>query len=86
MPPASGSSWSSAISNGRRPSPLEVLSLLQRWDSDVDDLDNVEVAELDPATRFFIDYNVNRPHTAHGDLTPTEFAQQWKADNQPKVA
>ena len=22
-----------------------------------------------------IDYNANRPHTAHGDLTPTEFAQ-----------
>ena len=24
-----------------------------------------------------IDYNNNRPHTAHGDLTPTEFAQAW---------
>jgi putative transposase len=33
-----------------------------------------------------VDYNTNRPHTAHGDLTPTEFAQKWKADNQPKVA
>ena len=35
---------------------------------------------------FRIDYNMNRPHTAHGDLTPTEFAQQCKADNQQKVA
>ena len=33
-----------------------------------------------------IDYNMNRPHTAHGDLTPTEFAQQWKANNQQQVA
>ena len=24
-----------------------------------------------------IDYNTNRPHTAHGDLTPTEFATSW---------
>lgn len=23
------------------------------------------------------DYNTNRPHTAHGDLTPTEFALTW---------
>ena len=35
---------------------------------------------------FRIDYNTNRPHTAHGDLTPTELAQQCKADNQQKVA
>ena len=33
-----------------------------------------------------IDYNINRPHTAHGDLTPTEFAQHWTTTNQPKVA
>jgi putative transposase len=32
-----------------------------------------------------IDYNCNRPHTAHGDLTPTEFATLW-ATNQPKAA
>ena len=24
-----------------------------------------------------IDYNMNRPHTAHGDLTPNEFAEAW---------
>ena len=24
-----------------------------------------------------LDYSVNRPHSAHGDLTPTEFALQW---------
>ena len=30
-----------------------------------------------------IDYNNNRPHTAHGDLTPTEFAQAWATRNQP---
>jgi transposase InsO family protein len=24
-----------------------------------------------------IDYNEHRPHTAHGDLTPTEFARAW---------
>jgi len=33
-----------------------------------------------------IDYNINRPHTAHGDLTPTEFAAAWATENQPKVA
>ena len=32
------------------------------------------------------DYNANRPHTAHGQLTPTEFALQWSATHQPQVA
>ena len=30
-----------------------------------------------------IDYNTNRPHTAHGDLTPAEFAKPWTI-NHPK--
>ena len=30
-----------------------------------------------------IDYNINRPHTAHGDLTPTEFAQAWTTNTPP---
>ena len=35
-----------------------------------------------------IDYNKNRPHSAHGDLTPTEFAQAWttKQITQPQAA
>lgn len=33
-----------------------------------------------------IDYNLNRPHTAHGDLTPTEFANHWTTINQPQAA
>jgi len=33
-----------------------------------------------------IDYNVNRPHTAHGDLTPVEFAAKWTTINQPQAA
>jgi putative transposase len=33
-----------------------------------------------------IDYNWNRPHTAHGDLTPAEFATRWNTINQPKAA
>jgi putative transposase len=32
-----------------------------------------------------IDYNHHRPHTAHGDLTPAEFATTWTT-NQPKAA
>jgi putative transposase len=32
-----------------------------------------------------IDYNGRRPHTAHGDLTPTEFAQAWTI-KQPEAA
>ena len=32
------------------------------------------------------DYNANRPHTAHGELTPTEFALQWTTTHQPRVA
>lgn len=32
-----------------------------------------------------VDYNVNRPHSAHGDLTPSEFAAKW-AINQPQAA
>jgi putative transposase len=32
-----------------------------------------------------IDYNVNRPHTAHGELSPSEFAAEWTI-NQPQAA
>ena len=32
-----------------------------------------------------IDYNEHRPHSAHGDLTPAEFARAWTI-NQPKAA
>lgn len=32
------------------------------------------------------DYNQNRPHSAHGDLTPTEFALRWNQTHQPQVA
>lgn len=33
-----------------------------------------------------IDYNTNRPHSAHGDLTPAEFAQAWTNQHQPQPA
>jgi putative transposase len=33
-----------------------------------------------------IDYNQNRPHSAHGDLTPSEFAQAWTTRHQPALA
>ena len=33
-----------------------------------------------------IDYNWKRPHTAHGDLTPGEFAAKWTTINQPQAA
>ncbi|WP_420451790.1 IS3 family transposase [Ilumatobacter sp.] len=33
-----------------------------------------------------IDYNINRPHTAHGDLTPSEFAKAWISRHQPQPA
>ena len=33
-----------------------------------------------------IDYNQNRPHSAHGDLTPNEFAQAWTTRHQPALA
>ncbi len=32
------------------------------------------------------DYNANRPHAAHGELTPTEFALQWTTTHQPQAA
>ncbi|MGB1225690.1 MAG: IS3 family transposase [Mycobacterium sp.] len=32
------------------------------------------------------DYNANRPHSAHGELTPAEFALQWTSTYQPQVA
>ena len=32
------------------------------------------------------DYNTNRPHTAHGDLTPTEFATTCTTNTQPQAA
>jgi putative transposase len=33
-----------------------------------------------------IDYNHHRPHSAHGDLTPTEFTEAWTMRNQPQPA
>jgi putative transposase len=33
-----------------------------------------------------IDYNWQRPHTAHGDLTPSEFTATWTTNNQPTAA
>ena len=33
-----------------------------------------------------IDYNEHRPHSAHGDLTPTEFATAWTTQHQPSLA
>ncbi len=33
-----------------------------------------------------IDYNTHRPHSAHGDLTPNEFAQEWITRHQPALA
>jgi putative transposase len=32
------------------------------------------------------DYNLKRPHSAHGDLTPTEFALAWTNQHQPQAA
>jgi putative transposase len=31
-------------------------------------------------------YKANRPNTAHGELSATEFALQWTATQQPRVA
>jgi putative transposase len=33
-----------------------------------------------------IDYNIKLPHSAHGDLTPSEFAQAWHHQHQPALA
>ncbi|WP_163710967.1 IS3 family transposase [Mycobacterium bourgelatii] len=33
-----------------------------------------------------IDYNANRPHSAHNGLTPAEFALQWTTTHQPQAA
>jgi putative transposase len=33
-----------------------------------------------------VDYNMHRPHSAHGDLTPTEFATAWTTNHQPQAA
>ena len=33
-----------------------------------------------------IDYNANRPHSAHHGLTPAEFALQWTTTHQPQAA
>lgn len=36
--------------------------------------------------RFRIDYNENRPHTAHGELTPAEYHHHWTTTHQPQAA
>jgi putative transposase len=33
-----------------------------------------------------VDYDMNSPHTAQDDLTPTDFAAQSRINNQPQVA
>ena len=33
-----------------------------------------------------LDYNANRPHTAHGELTPNEFHLHWTTTHQPQAA
>ena len=33
-----------------------------------------------------IDYNEHRPHSAHGALTPSEFATAWTTRHQPALA
>ena len=33
-----------------------------------------------------IDYNENRPHSAHNWLTPSEFAEAWRTTNQLQLA
>ncbi len=33
-----------------------------------------------------LDYNTRRPHSAHGLLTPSEFAHEWTTTNQPQLA
>jgi len=32
-----------------------------------------------------IDYNLNRPHSAHGWLSPNEFARAWTNRHQPQL-
>jgi putative transposase len=32
-----------------------------------------------------IDYNLNRPHSAHGWLSPNEFARAWTDRHQPQL-
>lgn len=57
--------------------------LLNRWQ--FDSLLEAQVLIGD----WRIDYNQNRPHSAHGDLTPTEFAHAWTTNqkiNQPQAA
>ncbi len=33
-----------------------------------------------------VDYNQNRPHSAHGGLTPSQFATTWTTRHQPALA
>jgi putative transposase len=33
-----------------------------------------------------VDYNTHRPHSAHGELTPDEFAKAWTTRHQPALA
>jgi putative transposase len=33
-----------------------------------------------------IDYNINRPHSAHGWLTPAEFVEAWLSKHQLTLA
>jgi len=44
----------------------------------------LEAQVLNEAWR--IDYNENRPHSAHGWKTPAEFARGWINDHQPSLA
>jgi putative transposase len=73
-----GSPWQNAwieSSNGRLRDEL-----LNNWE--FDSLLEARVIIED----WRMDYNEHRPHTAHGDLTPREFAQAWTINHQPEAA
>ncbi len=69
-----GSPWQNAWIESFNGRLRDELLNAHQWDS------LLEAQVLIEAWR--IDYNTNRPHTAHGDLTPTEFARHWTNNNQ----
>ena len=73
-----GSPWQNAwimSFNGRL---CDELSNLWRFDSLLEARVIIEDWRLD--------CNAERPHTAHGDLTPTEFHLAWIKTHQPQAA
>jgi transposase InsO family protein len=78
-------SSSTLVHRGRTPGPKSFNGRLRDEHLNGQQFDSLlEVQVLTEDWR--IDYNMNRPHSAHGWLTPVEFIEEWLNQQQLALA